>query len=155
MPTISVDGRDYEVRAGGNLLHACLSLGFDIPYFCWHPAMGSVGACRQCAISQFKDENDTRGTIAMACMTPVKDGARISIEDEQVRRFRAGVIEFLMANHPHDLLDAVQRAQFLSRDGQRVEDGRSSGVPSLVRRQLSTQLSCEGHFPVVKRKHAA
>jgi NADH-quinone oxidoreductase subunit G len=102
MPAIYIEGREYEVRAGDNLLHACLSLGLDVPYFCWHPAMGSVGACRQCAIKQFKDENDTRGMLAMACMAPVKDGARISIEDEQARRFRAGVIEFLMANHPHD-----------------------------------------------------
>ena len=31
-------------------------LGFDIPYFCWHPAMGSVGACRQCAVKQFHDD---------------------------------------------------------------------------------------------------
>ncbi len=50
MPTISIDGKSYEVTAGNNLLHACLSLGFDLPYFCWHPAMGSVGAwLRQCA----------------------------------------------------------------------------------------------------------
>ena len=42
-----------------NLLHACLSLGYDLPYFCWHPALGSVGACRQCAVKQFKDEQDT------------------------------------------------------------------------------------------------
>ena len=27
--------------------------GFDLPYFCWHPALGSVGACRQCAVTQF------------------------------------------------------------------------------------------------------
>ena len=24
-----------------------LGLGLDLPYFCWHPPMGSVGACRQ------------------------------------------------------------------------------------------------------------
>ena len=102
MATIHVDGKALEVNGADNLLQACLSLGLDIPYFCWHPAMGSVGACRQCAIKQFKDEDDARGAIAMACMTPVQDGARISIADEQARRFRAGVIEFLMANHPHD-----------------------------------------------------
>ena len=55
---------------GENLLHACLSLGLNLPYFCWHPAMGSVGACRQCAVKQFRDEKDTHGKIVMACMTP-------------------------------------------------------------------------------------
>ena len=34
------------------------------------PAMGSVGACRQCAVKQFKDENDREGKIVMACVTP-------------------------------------------------------------------------------------
>ena len=61
MATIIIDGRAYEVKDGQNLLQAALSLGLRPPYFCWHPAMGSVGACRQCAVKQFRDENDTRG----------------------------------------------------------------------------------------------
>ena len=52
MATIHVDGKEYEVNGADNLLEACLSLGLDIPYFCWHPALGSVGACRQCAVKQ-------------------------------------------------------------------------------------------------------
>jgi NADH-quinone oxidoreductase subunit G len=102
MATIFVDGTAYDVKDGQNLLEACLSLGLNLPYFCWHPAMGSVGACRQCAVKQFKDENDTRGKIVMACMTPAADGTRISIEDADARLFRASVIEWLMVNHPHD-----------------------------------------------------
>jgi len=90
------------VKGGDNLLHACLSLGFDIPYFCWHPAMHSVGSCRQCAVKLFKDEHDTHGKIVMSCMTAAVDGMRISIDDVEVRIFRKSVIEWLMANHPHD-----------------------------------------------------
>ena len=55
MATIQIDDRAYKADPKQNLLHACLSLGFNLPYFCWHPAMGSVGACRQCAVKQFKD----------------------------------------------------------------------------------------------------
>lgn len=102
MATIHVDGNDYEVEDNDNLLHACLSLGLDIPYFCWHPAMGSVGACRQCAVKQYKDADDTRGMLVMSCMAPVKDDAYISIADEEAKTFRQTVIEFLMVNHPHD-----------------------------------------------------
>ncbi len=102
MPVIVVDGREYEVKEGQNLLHACLSLGLDLPYFCWHPAMHSVGACRQCAVKQFHDENDTKGRIVMACMTAVEDGIRISIDDPEARDFRSSVIEWLMVGHPHD-----------------------------------------------------
>lgn len=102
MLTIYVENKPYQVEDGQNLLQACLSLGFNIPYFCWHPALNSVGACRQCAVKQFKDENDTQGKIIMSCMTPVADGMRISIDDADAKAFRANVIEWLMTNHPHD-----------------------------------------------------
>jgi len=102
MLTIYIDGEPYEINEGENLLSACLSLGFDIPYFCWHPALHSVGACRVCAVKQYRDENDERGRIIMSCTTPAEDGMRISIEDPEVKRFRASVVELLMINHPHD-----------------------------------------------------
>lgn len=102
MAKIEVDGQTHDVTAGDNLLKTCLSLGMDLPYFCWHPALGSVGACRQCAVVQYKDENDATGRLVMACMTPVTEGLRVSLEAPQAREFRAAVIEFLMINHPHD-----------------------------------------------------
>ena len=102
MATIHVDGKDFEVDGADNLLQACLSLGLDIPYFCWHPALGSVGACRQCAVKQYTDENDKRGRIVMSCMTPATDNTWISIDDEESKAFRASVVEWLMTNHPHD-----------------------------------------------------
>ncbi|BCG24418.1 NADH-quinone oxidoreductase subunit G [Pseudomonas tohonis] len=102
MATIHVDGKTLEVDGADNLLQACLSLGLDIPYFCWHPALGSVGACRQCAVKQYTDENDKRGRLVMSCMTPATDNTWISIEDEEAKQFRASVVEWLMTNHPHD-----------------------------------------------------
>ncbi|MBJ7278708.1 NADH-quinone oxidoreductase subunit NuoG, partial [Marinobacter salarius] len=102
MATINVDGQRYTVNGAHNLLQACLSLGLDIPYFCWHPAMGSVGACRQCAVKQYKDKDDDKGMVVMSCMTPAADQTRIDIDDEEAKAFRASVVEWLMINHPHD-----------------------------------------------------
>jgi NADH-quinone oxidoreductase subunit G len=103
MPKIYIENKEYTVESKHkNLLEVCLSLGFDLPYFCWHPVLGSVGACRQCAVKKFQHEQDTRGRIVMACMEPVVDGLRISIQDPEAREFRAMVIEWLMTNHPHD-----------------------------------------------------
>jgi NADH-quinone oxidoreductase subunit G len=99
---IEIDGNSYVVQDGNNLLSVCLSLGLDLPYFCWHPAMGSAGACRQCAVIQYEDAEDKHGRLVMACMTPVADAMRISIADEQARQFRSDNIELLMTNHPHD-----------------------------------------------------
>jgi NADH-quinone oxidoreductase subunit G len=102
MAKIWVDGKTHDVDGSRNLLDVCLSLGKNLPYFCWHPATGSVGACRQCAVKQYRDENDKQGRLVMACMTQALEGSRISIEDGEARAFRKSVAECLMVNHPHD-----------------------------------------------------
>ncbi len=102
MATIYIDDQPYQVEDGKNVLEAALGLGLDLPYFCWHPAMGSVGACRQCALVQYRDEEDTRGRIVMGCMTTVTDGARFSMQGETASTFRENIVESLMLNHPHD-----------------------------------------------------
>ena len=102
MPTLYIDNKPYEVKAGKNLLETCLTLGFDLPYFCWHPALGSVGACRQCAVKVYKNAEDKRGRLVMACMEPVVNDLRMSIEDADAHALRKHVIEWLMTNHPHD-----------------------------------------------------
>jgi NADH-quinone oxidoreductase subunit G len=102
MATIIIDHKPYEVKEGDNLLSAVLSAGLDLPYFCWHPALGSIGACRQCAVQHLKDENDTQGRMVMACMTPVAPGMQVSINHPTCHGFRKNVIEWMMQNHPHD-----------------------------------------------------
>ena len=91
MATIHVDGKSYEVNGSENLLQACLSLGIDIPYFCWHPSLGSVGSCRLCAVTQYNNAEDTRGRLVMSCMTPAADNTYISIEDKEATEFRASI----------------------------------------------------------------
>ncbi len=99
---IRVDGKYYDVKPEKNLLETCLALGLDIPHFCFHPAMGSVGACRLCAVKKFRDADDKKGRIVMSCMEPVTEGLIVSIDDPDAKAFRASVIEGLMTNHPHD-----------------------------------------------------
>ncbi|NRA52598.1 MAG: NADH-quinone oxidoreductase subunit NuoG [Gammaproteobacteria bacterium] len=100
--TITIDGCDYQVSDDKNLLETCLGLGLDLSYFCWHPALGSVGSCRQCAVMLYQDASDTRGRLNMACTTPVTDRMIVSLDAEQASEFRATNIEALMTNHPHD-----------------------------------------------------
>ncbi len=100
--SIEVDGRVHRVDETANLLEACLGAGLDLPYFCWHPALGSVGACRQCAVQQFRDPDDRQGRVVMACMTPCSEGARFALDHPEAEAMRRAVVEFLMTNHPHD-----------------------------------------------------
>jgi len=102
MATLYIDNHPHEVPDGKNLLETCLTLGIDLPYFCWHPALGSVGACRQCAIKVFKNADDKQGRLVMSCMEPVTNDQRISVTDPEAHEFREHIIEWLMTNHPHD-----------------------------------------------------
>ncbi|HTJ89088.1 MAG TPA: NADH-quinone oxidoreductase subunit NuoG [Acidocella sp.] len=102
MARIQIDGRDIEADPRHNLLQVALAHGFNLPYFCWHPALGSVGACRQCAVKQFSSPEDQQGRLVMACMTPATENTRISVADTEAATFRARVIEWMMTNHPHD-----------------------------------------------------
>jgi len=99
---IIIDGTAVQIPAGQNLLAACLAAQYDIPYFCWHPALGSVGSCRQCAVKRFSGPVDTKGHIVMACMTEPSPGMCISLTDPDVLKFRDFVVESVLTNHPHD-----------------------------------------------------
>ena len=99
---IVVDGKMLRVNGEQNLLAVCLSSGLDVPYFCWHPALGSVGSCRQCAVKLFRGPADAAGQVVMACMTrPVID-MRVSIADPEAVAFREAAVEMVLTNHPHD-----------------------------------------------------
>jgi NADH-quinone oxidoreductase subunit G len=98
---LTIDGRQVEAREGEDLLTAATHAGIEVPHFCWHRAMGSIGACRLCAVTVRKGAEDP-GHIEMACMTPVADGQYITLTEPESTAFRAHVIEWLMRNHPHD-----------------------------------------------------
>jgi NADH-quinone oxidoreductase subunit G len=99
MPKLIIDNIEVEVPAGTNVLEAARKIGIVIPHFCYHPALGSVGACRLCAM-RFID-GPVKG-IQMSCMIPAQDGMVVSTADPEAARMRSLVIEWLMTNHPHD-----------------------------------------------------
>ncbi|WWP00224.1 MAG: NADH-quinone oxidoreductase subunit NuoG [Candidatus Dasytiphilus stammeri] len=103
MLRITIDSKTYEVsNTTKNLLETCLSLNIDLPYFCWHPALGSVGSCRLCAVKQYQNSQDRQGSLVMSCMTPISDHSFFSIQDIESKNFRQNILELLMTNHPHD-----------------------------------------------------
>lgn len=102
MVKIYINGKIYYANESDNLLQACLSFGLNIPYFCWHPILGSVGVCRQCAVTQHDSCFEDQGRLVMSCITPISKEMNISINDRVSTLFRQNVIELLLANHPHD-----------------------------------------------------
>jgi NADH-quinone oxidoreductase subunit G len=99
MPKLIIDEREIEVAAGTKVIEAAARLGIMIPRFCYHPALGSVGACRVCAVKVM--EGPVKG-IQMSCMLDAADGMKVSTMDKEAVEFRRYVIEWMMMNHPHD-----------------------------------------------------
>ncbi len=99
MPKLTIDEREIEVPAGTKVIEAAERLGITIPRFCYHPGLGSVGACRVCAVSFV--EGPVKG-VQMSCMVDAQDGMRVATADAESTEFRRFVVECLMLNHPHD-----------------------------------------------------
>ncbi len=99
MPRLTIDDRPIEVPSGTKVIAAAEELGIQIPRFCYHPALGSVGACRVCAVKVL--EGPVKG-IQMSCMLEARDGMVVSSTDPEAAEFRRYVIEWLMLHHPHD-----------------------------------------------------
>ena len=68
-----------------------------IPRFCYHPGLPVAGSCRMCTV-----EVEKAPKLMTACSTPASDGMVIHPQSDKVRKSRAGVMEFLLANHPLD-----------------------------------------------------
>jgi NADH-quinone oxidoreductase subunit G len=99
MPKLTIDNREIQVPEGTKVIEAAESLGIMIPRFCYHKTLGSVGACRTCAVMFL--EGPVKG-VEMSCMVDAKDGMVVSTTDPEAVEFRKYVIEWLMMNHPHD-----------------------------------------------------
>jgi len=99
MPELIIDQRKIVVPEGTKVIAAAEQLGIMIPRFCYHPALGSLGACRMCAVL-FK-EGPVKG-LEMSCMVDVQDGMVVSTTDPEAVAFRKWIVECLMLNHPHD-----------------------------------------------------
>ncbi len=99
MPSLRIDNIETEVPEGTKVIEAAERIGIVIPRLCYHPALGSVGACRVCAVN-FQD-GPVKG-IEMSCMIDAQDGMDVSTTDQKAVDFRRQVIEWLMLNHPHD-----------------------------------------------------
>src|SRR5262245_51150482 len=118
--TINIDGKDYQVPAGGNLVDmAKWVAGNDIPVFCYHPKMEPVGMCRMCLVEMGSIARD-RATneivknedgspqirwmpkLQTACTTTATDGMYIKTNTQQVIDGRESVLEFLLTSHPLD-----------------------------------------------------
>lgn len=97
MARVEIDGRVIEVDGGTTILEAAKKAGIFVPHYCYHPGLSIDGTCRMCLV-----EIEGAWKLAISCSTPVSDGMVVYTQSEKVKKARAGVLEFLLINHPLD-----------------------------------------------------
>ncbi|MBC8137786.1 MAG: NADH-quinone oxidoreductase subunit NuoG [Fibrella sp.] len=104
MFNVTVDGVAVQVPKGTLAIEACFRAGADVPYFCYHPRLTSVGACRMCIVSIELEQFGARRAANLAsCTIPIaQDNIVIQTQTPDVKKAQNGILEFLLANHPLD-----------------------------------------------------
>lgn len=106
---VIVDNISIEVPKGTTILQAARLIGGEVapPAMCFYSKLeGSGGKCRTCLVEVSKgSEKDPRPMpkLVASCRTEVMDGMEVkNITSNKVQDARAGVVEFLLLNHPLD-----------------------------------------------------
>ena len=94
---LTIDGRELTVAKGRTVLQAAIEHGIQVPYYCYHPALGVDGSCRVCIV-----KIDKMPKLQTACSTGCTDGMVVYTQTPDVVEARASVFEFLLINHPLD-----------------------------------------------------
>ncbi|MFC1659329.1 [FeFe] hydrogenase, group A [Pseudomonadota bacterium] len=92
-----INNKEIAAKEGDTLLKVALNNGFDIPYYCYHPDLPIDGNCRACLI-EVVDEK--RGNwITTSCNLQIKEGMKILLETEEVKKLRKQTLEMLFGGH--------------------------------------------------------
>jgi len=109
MAKVTIDGKTIEVPEGTTILNAARMIGGEIvpPAMCYYTKLETSGGyCRTCLVKVSKgSEKDPRPMpkLVPSCRQTVMDGMEVeNITSPEVIEARAGVVEFLLINHPLD-----------------------------------------------------
>ncbi len=101
MVKISINGTEYKVPAGMNLIDAAESVGVHIPNFCYLKGMRGIGACRMCMV-------EIGGRMTTGCIMKTKEGMDVVTENEKIRELRKFVIDLILSMHPLDCMTCTK-----------------------------------------------
>lgn len=94
---IYVDGVEYEVYKNKPLLQNLLDLGIQMPYFCYHPRLRIIGACRMCIVF-----NEKTGRLMTSCNAYPEEGMSILTKHPLVIENQKYLLQAFMTRHPLD-----------------------------------------------------
>ncbi|MBB5233373.1 NADH-quinone oxidoreductase subunit NuoG [Deinococcus budaensis] len=118
---VNVDGTELDLPAGTSAIDAVFQAGRDVPYFCAHPYLSPVGACRMCLVEAGSPRKEKDGSFTLdpetgqpkifwmpkpmaSCTMQATEGMHIRTakSSDVVAKAQAGMMEFTLLNHPLD-----------------------------------------------------
>ena len=97
--TLTIDGVEVSGLSGVTILELAQEIGIKIPTLCQDPHLESIGACRICLV-----EDEKRGRVHAACVTPIAPGMVINTSSPRVIEYRKTVVKLMLASHPDSCL---------------------------------------------------
>lgn len=138
---LNIDGADIEVPRHYTLMQACEEAGVEIPRFCYHERLSVAGNCRMCLV-EWEGAPKPIASCAQTVgeMRKNADGSapNIRTRGDYVEKARAGVMEFLLINHPLDCPICDQGGECDLQD-QAVAYGRSGSRFDLNKRAVENK----------------
>ncbi len=141
MPTIEVNGRTIEAKAGDTVLEACEREGIRIPTLCHLKQLNPTGSCRVCVV----EVEGQRGLVP-SCAWPAAEGMKVRTHSPRAVQARTVIVELLMSCHPDDCLYCVRNSDYQLRElaaelgvrgrrffGTRPEHHLDASSPAIVR----------------------
>jgi len=115
---MTIDEQAISVPSGTLIVQATRQLGIEVPVFCYHSRLASVGMCRMCLVEVGTPRMGTDrkpvlkpdGTPEIAfmpkpqtaCTMTVSEGMVVRSLTPAIQEARRGIIEFLLTSHPLD-----------------------------------------------------
>jgi sulfur carrier protein ThiS len=92
MVKVYVNNNEVEVSQDALVIDAVEKAGYEVPTLCYLKGLFNEATCRICVVK-------VNGKIVPSCRFPVFEGARIIVDDSELRRLRRVNLELLLATH--------------------------------------------------------
>jgi formate dehydrogenase alpha subunit len=97
--TFTINNKKVKGDAGSTIIDVAKDYGIPVPTLCHDPCLKPIGACRVCLV-----EDEKRGNLVAACVTPVSAGMSIRMDSQKVLDARKVVVKLMLASHPESCI---------------------------------------------------
>ena len=108
MPSITIDGKQFDFEQGQTILDVASENNIEIPHYCYHPSLSIVASCRICLAEVWApnprndDKLEPMPKLLPTCQAPAGDGQVVYTTSPKATANQKAVMEFFLNHHPID-----------------------------------------------------